>query len=57
MSGAIEGMQGFANTIRSLQRMTVAFNHSRRRLATNVDKLVQLISYSRTVVIEALDML
>lgn len=57
MSAAIESMRGFADSVRSLQRMTVKFNHARRRLVANVDKLIDLISYSRSIVIEAVETL
>jgi hypothetical protein len=53
MSEAIESMEGFVESIRSLQRMTVKFNHSRRRLISNLEKLIELMRYSKSIVVEA----
>lgn len=52
MSGAVKAMQEFAGTIASLQRMTVKFNHARRRLSANVRRTAELIISSRSILQE-----
>lgn len=54
MDGAMDGLESFADSVKGLQRMTVAFNQARKRLVANTSRIVQVMTSARPILEEAI---
>lgn len=57
MDGAVMNMNDFVETIRGLQRMTVAFNQARKRVINNTNRIIEIIQSARPILEEAVRMI